>query len=239
MANTIRYPSDITKFASYFLIQRYEFGGDQFSTESLFDVSNFKYTEGMKLADMVALPIPNNLADNTSVNWVDNFERLLLGYVADKAFDSSISTVQTMARNKARTEGLALGKANVLNFEGVNTKTFSFSWEFIPQTSLEAKNVELIIDMFELGMLSSSSESSNNVYQNYPDLFKIDVAGKLNRFNALPCIVADCSVELNSDGVFQVMLDGNLPKYVLTVTFREITGRTKDIYLASKSGGVG
>lgn len=238
MANTIRYPVDITTLGAYFLISRYKFGGTQFSTEKMFDIGNFSYTEQMQLGDVMALPVPNNISDETSAQWNDSYEMSFSKEIAKQVFSKLGMTengiVNTAVRSGARTRGYTWAKANVLNYEGTNTKSYSFSWTLIPQSKVEADAIEAIADTLELGMLSNLS-SKDSVYQYYPDIFRIQAVG-VKRLAFLPCVIENVSVDMSSDGNFQVMGDGNLPQYTITVSFKEITNRTKDTYEAIRRG---
>lgn len=224
---------------AYMLISRYEFGGNQFSTEKLFDIGNFNYTEQMLLGDMIALPMPVNLSDETSAMWADNQEMTVGKEVAMTLANnlgiSSSSIGNTVIRNRARSKGVLLAKANVLNYEGTATKSHSFSWVMIPQSKLEADNIEKIIDTFEKGMLSNL-KGKDNTLQFYPDLFRIQTKGNMNRLAYLPCVIESVSGQWSDGDSFQVMADGNFPYYQLNVTFKEITNRTKDTYEAIKNG---
>lgn len=238
MANTVRYPIDITSLGAYLLISRYEFGGNQFSTAKMFDIGNFSYTEQMQLGDVMAVPVPNNIVDGTSAQWNDSYEMSFSKEIAKQVFQKLGMTdngvVNTAVRSGARTKGYTWAKANVLNYEGTNTKTYSMNWTFIPQSKAEADAVEKICDTFELGMLSNLS-SKDSVYQYYPDIFRIQAVG-VNRMAFLPCIIENIEVDMSSEGNFQAMSDGNLPQYTVTVQFKEITNRTKDTYNAIRQG---
>lgn len=236
MKANYRYPIDITSLGAYLIISRYEYGGNQFSTQEMFNVGTFSYTKQMPLANVIALPVPNNIVDSTSAMWRDNYEmglpqQLVYDKLANKVGSGGIAN--TIIRNQARQQGYTWAKANVLNYDGTATKVYNFQWVMIPQSKAEADEIEKIADTFENGMLSSIS--GDNVAQYYPDLFRIQVVG-VKRMAFLPCVVESVDLDMSSDGNFQVMGDGNLPQYTLTVQFKEITNRTKETYKAIRQG---
>ena len=239
MANTARYPNDITKLGAYLLISRYKFGGNQFTTDKLFDIGNFSYTEQMQLDGVVALPIPNSMTDSTSAQWNDNYEmsfgKEITRQMAERLGLMDSGIVNTAIRSGARAKGVIWAKANVLNYEGTNTKSYQFQWVMIPQSKIEADNIERICNLFEYGMLSNL-EGKDNAYQFYPDLFRIQVVGGNKRMAFLPCVIENVEINMANDGNFQQMADGNLPQYIVSVRFKEITNRVKSTYEAIKTG---
>lgn len=242
-----QYPSNVTGLSAYMTIFRYKFAGECFATDKLFDVGNFSFKEGMALSDGIALPVPNGFMDNTSVSWMNSLGFDFATGVGSKIIEAGSNISSKATQDAMRVAGVVEAKTSVISYEGTSIKEYVCSWKCIPQSQAEAVALENIINVFEYGMLSTKagnisgstltptlSSLSSTMFSTSPDIFQISIQG-VNRIKVLPCVVTSVTVNFD-EGVFQVMGDGNLPVYNVNVVFKEIVGRTKEIYSGLRNG---
>ncbi len=244
-----QYPSNVTNLSAYMTIFRYQFAGDCFATDKLFDINNFSFKEGMALSDGIALPIPNGFLDNTSVSWMNSIGFDFMAGVGSKFIEMGSNVSSKATQDAMRVAGVVESKTSVISYEGTSIKDYICSWKCIPQSQAEAIALENIINIFENGMLTtkagsiggstlpttlSSLPGSSTMFSASPDIFQITVQG-VNRIKILPCVVTSVTVNFD-EGTFQVMGDGNLPIYNVSIIFKEIVARTKEIYSGLRNG---
>ena len=130
-------------------------------------------------------------------------------------------------------------------FKGVEFRDHSFSYEFYPKSSAEAKMVEDIIWTFKTAMLpdtfgNAEADGAAEGYFNYPNIFDIYYEGNIGlhmeRFQ--PSVLTDCTVshstKLYEDG-YPVSTTMDLSfteiKIITQETFQDLTtsGKRKDI----------
>ena len=230
-----RYPADVTSYGSYLLFKRREFKGAQFNSAKLFEPADFKFTELATLKDMMALPLPNQVIDQTSVVWNDDISQNIAESLSGKAISIGNQWSGWSGSSVGRVTGDTESKVNLITYEGTSIKGYNFVWKMIPYTKEEADGIENIISIFEYSMLRSEGGTAGTQVNTVPDLWNIK-AENVNRLKFLPCAITDVSVNLAPNGIIQVMSDGNLPAYELSVTFKEVVDRTKQIYSKLKDG---
>ena len=216
---SVRYPSNITQdFNTYIQISRHTFEG--YTEENVFDPKNFQYKES--LAEIMALPVPNNISDATSTEYssIDDFNLVR----------NALSTVTNMipdswGKNVTARTGAMINRQPATIFDGVSLKSHTFQWELIPNNSREAKDIEYIIDAFKMGMLPK--EDGHKLL--LPDIWKVTVKGADSLFKYIPMFVTNVEVNGAPTGHFQTYSDGMLPVYSFSVSFVEITNRTQQI----------
>ena len=123
--------------------------------------------------------------------------------------------------------------------DGMQFRTFDFTFDFYPKSVDEASVVKEIIKTFRQSMLpdsyvanmlagvnigEESPESQNAAYFNYPNVFRIYFSGPMSKHvdGFLPCVCQNAQVDYTGGQKFSVMEDG-MPNHIqLTLTFAEI-----------------
>ena len=118
-------------------------------------------------------------------------------------------------------------------FKGVEFRSHSFSYEFYPKSSDEARQVEDIIWSFKSAMLpdtfaNAEADGAAEGYFNYPNIFNIYYEGSISkRFeDFLPSVLTDCTVS-HSTKLFH---DGYPVSTELGLEFTEVKVITQETY---------
>ncbi len=218
----IRYPTDITRDQSTYLkFVRARNRG--FRTNELRNINDSQFET--KSEDVIALPMPNAFNDLSTVNYSDVQDTSLVGQGLQSLANKADPGGKLQQEAKIKT-GSTKAIQQMMLFDSVPIKNYSFTWEFIPESPEEMNNVEQIIQIFEEAKLPTYANSQERLI--FPDIFKINFGGvtpKLIRF--LPCIITSVSVSY-SISEFTIYQDGGFPQLTLTVSFSEIAGRTRE-----------
>ena len=137
--------------------------------------------------------------------------------------------------------------------DGMQFRTFDFTFDFYPKSQDEAIVVKNIIKTFRQSMLpdsyvanmlagvqigEESPESQNAAYFNYPNVFRIYFSGPMSKHvdGFLPCVCQNAQVDYTGGQKFSVMEDG-MPNHIqLTLTFAEIKIMTLGNYERIRAG---
>jgi len=260
----IRYPHNIGDFRAKIIIKEYEFKGTSFSMENLFNIGNFSdvFANMQSLSSAIVLPIPNQLSDDTSINWgtndIGSMSTTITGAIQD-----SVNGTSTQG-DTAYKSGSIKGNMTILNYQGTNIRSFKLNYVLIPSNKNEAKDISSITHILRHGMLSNrpkqNTVSSNvskggvksisdlfgalsktvinsaNTFSDSPSIFHVNVIG-VNDFKFLPSVITDISISSPSD-TFQIQTDGYLPATSLQITFSEIVDMTKGTYADLHQGKI-
>ena len=199
--------------------------------------------------DSIFLYVPGGIEYNDSINYE---ETALAGI---KNLSSASATASTVALGGLRKlagmadkVGGALGQESlntgaaisaelgvVMNprkeqlFQGINMRTFSFSFVFIPRNEDEAKTVAEIIKVFRFH--AHPELSANSAFFNFPSEFEIKyrtynrdtnsvednpIVPKINR-----CFLDSIATNYTPDDVYYAFRNGMPPKITLTLSFKE------------------
>lgn len=221
----ISYPSNITTADTYMIIIRKANTG--FKTSELRNIDSRFKNINTNTTNSIALPVPNNFSDSSSLNYMDNTDASLVEAGATKILSKAVD----VERANTFVGGMyGEGKVNqqYLIFNGAGIKSYTFDWSLIPENKQEAQNIVSIIKEFEEGKLPYLESSSSSKW-NFPDLFVIKFGGtvKPNLFRFLPCVITNISHNLGD--FWQLYKDGNFPEINLSITFSEISSRTRNI----------
>ena len=200
------------------------------------------------LEGTVQLYIPENLAVNSQVGYQntsggslagtfgntflgdgelsDNFSMNLFSQIIGQSLQQTGDTGGVVAQ----TGGLGVGAANrhVL-FEGVDFRTFSYAYEFLPKSWAESVMLKKIIKFFRIQMLPEINPNGNTFKP--PNYFIIEymIDGKptdyLNKIK--PTVCTGCDVSYGGNGQFAMFQSdrGEEPAPALinlTLTFQEV-----------------
>ncbi len=140
-----------------------------------------------------------------------------------------------------RQTGAAINPNLELLFSGPQLRTFSFNFNFAPESTDEAFMVRKIQRWFRQGMLPTRSASStlgSSLFLGSPNVFRIQYRNKERRIKGLNiikiCALTSCQIDFTPDGTYQSYDDQNgvsMPvRSTMGLTFNELTPIFKDDY---------
>ena len=219
----LRYPSNIASSNStYITFTRMKNRG--FKTNELKRIDQVQFTA--QPTDIIALPIPNEFSDVSGIDYTNIQDTSLLGS-GTTSIINNFSGAGQIAQEARKKTAVSNATQQMLLFDGVRLKIWSFSWNLIPESKTEASAIENIIKNFELAKLPSYTLGAEAL--SFPDLFRIRFGGvkpKLIKF--LPSVITDITVTYGSEN-FQVYETGDFPEIQLNVTMGELVARTWDV----------
>lgn len=193
-------------------------GLDFFTAQALGIVKGAQYNAatkdiGTQLVD--ALKSTTGVLANTEVQ-----TRFLEGLQVQAAnlFGGNLTISQLIARET----GQVLDPNLELFFEGVNLRSFKFSFKMTPRNKNEAANVKRIIRTFKQNM----APQVNSTYLDTPNIFELTyMKGKkahpfLHRFKQ--CALTDMSVNYTGDGTYSTYGDGTPVSMIMDLSFKEL-----------------
>ena len=195
----------------------------------------------------VQLYIPENLAVNSQVGYQNTTQGSVAGALANlkengefslegsikllsDIVGAGLSQVGDSGGVTAQATGMGVGAANrhVL-FEGVDFRTFSYAYEFLPKSWEESVKLKEIIKFFRVNMLPEVRDNGNTFKP--PNWFSIEymIDGKsTNYLNKIkPSVCTGCDVSYGGNGQFAMFQseqgEDPAPALInLTLTFQEV-----------------
>lgn len=121
-------------------------------------------------------------------------------------------------------------------FNGVNNRTFSFTFKFIPRTPSEQKTIKEIIDVLKFHRAPEKKYSNVNSIWLFPSTFDITFLkknGQVNEwlFKISTCALTDLTVQQGGDGNYASFEDGSPYQTTLNLSFTELEVLTKERHL--------
>ena len=200
----------------------------------------------------IALYVPDSLSFDTKVtyeqegigankrNIIDTFDGggnglQAFGSGLEEAFEGLIDSAGNAVTGGVKNfiQGKAKNPMEEQFFKGVEFRSHSFSYEFYPKSSEEAKQVQDIIWSFKSAMLpdtfaNAEADGAAEGYYNYPNIFDIYYEGSIDlRFeDFLPSVLTDCTVS-HSTRLFE---DGYPVSTEMGLEFTEIKVITQETY---------
>jgi hypothetical protein len=127
--------------------------------------------------------------------------------------------------------GLAVNPKKEQAFTGVDFRTFSFEYNFAPQSPEEAQNVLNIIRAFKYHM-HPEFKSENAFLYIYPSEFDITyykgATENLNIHRHTSCVLEEVNVNYTPNGVFSTFSNGMPTQISLSLTFKELQLLSKE-----------
>jgi len=202
--------------------------------------------EGINAAEAVGLSVASGAmqdpygavqnAANSVLSGLKNIDpttqNMLTNVLAGRAVNSLGGNV-SITGLISRATGSILNNNLELLFQGVNLRTFAFSFDFSPRSQREAQEVKSIIRTFKQTMTARtgnpnepSTGTSQGLFLSAPSTFQLEYkTGSnphpyLNRFK--PCALSDISVNYTASGPYATYADGSPVHIQMTLTFKEI-----------------
>jgi len=139
-----------------------------------------------------------------------------------------------------RQTGAAINPNLELLFGGPQLRTFSFNFNFAPESPEEALMVRKIQRWFRQGMLPTRSVTTGdrNLFLGSPNVFRLQYKNKNRRIKGLNiikvCALTACQIDFTPDGTYQSYDDQDgvsMPvRSTMGLTFNELTPIFKDDY---------
>lgn len=221
---TIRYPLDIVNANSSYIT--FTLANNRgFKTSELKNISDAQFKT--KTTDIIAMPLPNGgFSDASSIGYTDIQDTSLIG-IGGQALANKLDPSGKGQQEAKMQSGTTKATQQMMLFDSVAVKNFSFAWDLVPESSNEMLAIENIIQLFENAKLPYYN--TGKLLLNFPDVVKINFGGiKPKLINFLPSLITGIQATYG-EGDFQIYKDGGFPKISLNVSFTEITSRTRDI----------
>lgn len=117
-------------------------------------------------------------------------------------------------------------------FNGMDFRSFQFTYQFAPRSSTEAKNVLNIVNLFKYHMHPEYKDSKGFLFL-YPSEFDLTYYHggvenlKIHRHTS--CVLTNMNVNYTPNGVFNTFSDGMPTNITVSMTFKELTILTKEL----------
>lgn len=203
---------------------------------------NVKDHSGEDVYD-IFLYVPDTLQDNVSVSYKEAERGIVEGIVGSLFMDqdtpqNSAEEIMNLIKSGAPGGDLvmqSIGKAvNPLKFqlfEGVNFRTYSYTFNLRPKNADDAQSIQEIIHAFKLSALPGTLGEANRIYT-FPNEWAIRFRGPFKDHIDYPLVSVCTGVEVNyTDGQsFSTFIDGAPTSVGLTLNFTETSTLTRDKY---------
>ena len=164
----------------------------------------------------------------------DNAGGVLLSEDVRKAVAAALSgeAIGLIGGNVSGSQLVSRATGQVFNpnlellFEGVNIRSFPFSFEFFPRNPTEADQVKRIIRTFKKSMSARKSGNTADIFIGAPDVFQLTFmkGGSkhpfLNRF--LPMALTNMNLSYTGSNTYSTFYDGTPTHMKLDLTFKEL-----------------
>ena len=183
-----------------------------------------------QLKDQIKDPNPNN-PDAGSI----------ISATLAKAVLSKLNINVDIDQFITRQTGAALNPNLELLFGGPQLRTFSFNFDFAPNTAKEADVVRQIQRWFKQGMLPARSGTTGrpqSLFLGSPNVFRIAYKNRGRRIKSLNvikiCALTTCQIDFTPDGTYQSYEDTRAfsqpVRSTMGLTFNELTPIFRDDY---------
>ena len=201
-----------------------------------------------RLDAAIALYIPNQLAIRYSSSWSEEetatfsaaakgAQEVARGLKGNaKGLAGEVLTALALEKGQFGKEmgiatGLASNPKKEQSFKGVDFRTFSFEYNFAPQSPDEAQNVLNIIIAFKYHM-HPEFKSENAFLYIYPSEFDVTYykggTENLNIHRHTSCVLTEVNVNYTPNGVFSTFDNGMPTQITLSLTFKELQLLSKE-----------
>jgi len=156
-----------------------------------------------------------------------------------------------MMRNFSGDIGRALGAAGgaivnpneTLAFEGVDLKSYTFSWDLFPENESDSNMVQQIVKSLKQNILPefgsiTEMEGLNRALLKYPNVCYLQLIGvdpsHWPKFK--PCLISNVTVNYAGGGQVAILKGGKPAAVNLSIAFNELTIHTKEDYAGEIEG---
>lgn len=206
----------------------------------------------------IALYMPEDISQLSSVAWAGQ-EVGTTAREANKLIDDGVSGggIMDAVKNKMGEmfaggadkmsggisnlkQGMAANPMKEQMLEGIDFRSHSFDWEFMPRSHDEAIMVTQIINIFRLAMLpdtfAAQEDSPNENFFNYPNIFDVSLDGPIaeNVEGFLPMVLKEMTVETfggNSEALLGKDKEMFAASTTMKLEFAEIKIMSQEVYM--------
>lgn len=205
----------------------------------------------------IVLPLPKELSEGFSVRLSDAEAGMagaganLLQEAGGQMGNNSMNLLYQMVAKKLgeatsgqfnQFAGAIPNPFMTVMFQGINLRTFSFSWTFSPRTADESQRLQQIITLLKLSALPQYSPNTNFGFLQYPLMVQIDLypwaagAGSVENhkkrvLSFKPAMIENLSINYSPNGIPSFFAGTSLPTfYQITMDIKELEIFTSNDY---------
>jgi hypothetical protein len=171
----------------------------------------------------VTLPLSNELSESISHTFEQDVGVVTKALDAlDSATLGFASNISGNVSNKLQLRKPIVNPGYYQNYKGSEPRSFTFSYNFIPNSLTEAKQMVEII--MQLKKYSAPEEFAGGIGLLAPHFFDINFGNAIlnGLMNIQRCVLTSIETNYSPSGLVETTLDG-MPKYItLSLTFNEI-----------------
>ena len=181
-----------------------------------------KVNKNIDTAKSICLPTPSSgitLSEGGSWDETDSFQTFSAASLLGKAVKKTIENVGDIAKQAVR--GFVLNDYASLSYNGSNFRTYSFQWDLIPSSEIEAIEIAKIIQTIRYYSLPSYID--NGYALTYPSMWRVYPAAR-TEMNILlkDCVIETLNVNYTPDGVLKQYNSGHPVSVSLELSFKEL-----------------
>lgn len=157
-----------------------------------------------------------------------DMQKALISAIAGQAY-SGLGGNVTATGVVSRATGQILNPNMELLFDGVNLRSFSFTFDMVARSKAEGAEIKKIIKIFKKSMSARSNANDSakaGVFVSAPDVFQLEYRKGnskhpfLNRF--LPSALLSCDVNYTGSNTYATYWDGTPVHIQMTLNFQEL-----------------
>jgi len=186
--------------------------------------SAIKITGDIKTFKQVTDKLTDVLEKTGDVITGDDSRKVLTKSIAAEAANMPFGGNLTVNQILARESSEILNPNMELLFNGVNLRSFKFSFKMTPRDNTEAKEIRSIFKTLKTEMAPGGSRG--DIFLTTPNVFQLsyrkgpDIHPYLNLFKQ--CFLTDMTVNYTAEGVYATYSNGSPVSYTLDLGFKEI-----------------
>ena len=144
---------------------------------------------------------------------------------------------------RTRATGTIVNQNTELLFNSVKMRAFDFSWDIVPRSEPEAREVKKIIKLLKTRLAPKNDRTQPTGFLNSPDIFRISYmkGGNahpfLNAFKA--CALSNMTVNYSASGTYATYDDGTPVHMNMSLKFQELNPIYAEDYGNDSLKGVG
>lgn len=149
--------------------------------------------------------------------------------VATQAAASGASSVGAFSAKElyAMNQQVATNPYTEVLFNGVNNRTFSFTFKMIPRDAAEQAAIKKIVDTIKFHRAPEKDQNSMNIFWKWPSTFDLSFRKKNGEenewlFKISTCALTQFSVEYGGEGYYASYEDGSPFHTTMTLGFTEL-----------------
>ena len=228
---------------------------DSITSGSRMETVSSRVKKNQRALAQIILPIPQSITDSNGTKWNDSTLNPIeaLGYSAGSAMmkgnfdafkdmkgfgeiesdakDAVLSALAAAAIGKSPATMISRSTGQVMNpnlevvFDGVQTRSFGFTFAFSPRNMSEANQVKQIIRTFKKHSAAKGS-SGNGFFIASPDIFIFEYmkGGGAHPFLNIfkPMVVNSISMDYTGNGTYSTFPDGTPSLMKMTLNLQEL-----------------